>query len=318
MKSGFKPVLSVCDNHSINRKLYRNISGKTDSELMIDPVIDNPYDSTRKIVLSHDSVHVMKCLRNNWFRKSSWKLDDNSNISWNLLQQLFEHEQELPVRKAHPLSSKALKPNNIDKQKVKLAYNVISWPVRNALLYYSETSPDQFPPQDVKSTVCFMDAARNFFDVLNINHVKKGPISSFTSKKVTLLENLWQYFEEINKTGIFTAETYLALQQTINGSLQVIKILLDSDPGNVKVFTAWFQQDPIEEHFGHQRTLSGCSYRVTPLQFTQAERKLSNLSSLATNATTSTSREKKHPLDWNEEPFRNSKKFQVLLSFNIN
>jgi hypothetical protein len=277
-------------------------------------VIDNPYDTTKKIVLSHDSVHVMKCLRNNWFRKSSWKLDDNSNISWKLLQQLFEHEQELPIRKAHPLSSKALKPNNIDKQKVKLAYNVISWPVRNALLYYSARSPNQFPPLDVQSTVCFMDAVRTFFDILNINHVKKGPISSFSSKKISQLEDLQKYFFQVNKTGIFTQETFLALQQTISASLQVIKILLDSDPGKVQVFTAWFQQDPIEEHFGHQRTLSGCSYRVTPLQFVQAERKLNNLSSLATNATSSTSREKKRPLDWNDEPFWNSKKAQVLFA----
>ncbi len=66
-----------------------------------------------------------------------------------------------------------------------------------------------------------------------------------------------------------------------------------------------FQQDPIEEHFGHQRANAGCSYRVTPLQFTQTERKLTNLSSLNTASTSTTSREKKKSLEWNERPFKN-------------
>ena len=150
------------------------------------------------------------------------------------------------------LSSKAVKPNNIEKQKVKLAYTAFSWPVRNALTFYTNSEPDLFPKQDVDQTVTFMDAAREFFDILNINHVKKGPISSEKSEKLTRLEEIQAYFKDIQKSNILTTETFLALQQTISGCLQIIKLLLQSSPGSVKVLTARFQQDPIEEHFGHQ------------------------------------------------------------------
>ena len=252
-KAKFRAKLIVSDNHSINRKAYRNMSGKSDEELMLDPVIINPHDPNEKLVLSHDPVHILKCLRNNWFRKGDWKLPDHSSISWNLLKNLKEIEESMPIRKAHSLSTKALKPNNMEKQKVKLAYNVVSWPIRNALLYYSESSPELFPKTDVETTVTFMDAVRSFFDILNINHVKKGPISSTTSPKIEKLKQLQVYFARINHCGILTKETYLALQQTITASLQVITMLLNSEPAKVQVFTARFQQDPLEEHYGHQR-----------------------------------------------------------------
>lgn len=109
MKAGFQPVLTVSDNHSTNQKLYRQISGKSDQELIQDPTIPNPYDSSKKIVLSHDPVHILKCLRNNWFRKSLWQVDDKKNISWLLLQNLLDHEQDMPIRKAHNLTQKGNK-----------------------------------------------------------------------------------------------------------------------------------------------------------------------------------------------------------------
>jgi hypothetical protein len=88
--------------------------------------------------------------------------------------------------------------------------------------------------------------------------------------------------------------------------------------------TAYFQQDPIEEHFGHQRNHIGCAYRVTPLQFSQTERKLTNLSTLTGSNRCNTKREKKSILDWNELPLATLTKDQIdetvsvsLSNFNI-
>ena len=104
MKSGFQPLLTVSDNHPMNQKLYRILSGKSDEELIEDPVIQNPYDSNKPIVLSHDPVHILKCLRNNWFRKPTWPIEENGSISWKLLQALLDHEQDMVIRKAHNLT----------------------------------------------------------------------------------------------------------------------------------------------------------------------------------------------------------------------
>jgi hypothetical protein len=125
----------------------------------------------------------------------------------------------------------AVKPNNMDKQKVRLAFNVFSWPVRNAIIFYSESHPSLFPPTDVKATIQFMDASRDFFEILNINHVKKGPIKSLNSKKVQNLASIKEYFTSVFNTGILSKETYSALQQTISASIRVIGMLLSSKPG---------------------------------------------------------------------------------------
>ncbi len=108
MKAGFKPIMGVCDNHATNRKMYRNISGKSDDQLMEDPSCPNPFDSNEIIILSHDPVHILKCIRNNWFRKPVWHIKEDQNVSWKLLQNLLEHEQDMPIRKAHNLSQKGI------------------------------------------------------------------------------------------------------------------------------------------------------------------------------------------------------------------
>ena len=190
----------------------------------------------------------------------------------------------------------------MEKQKVKLAINVFSWNVRSALLYYAVKRPDLFLPSDVNATVQFIDASRDFFEILNINHVKKGPIRSKSSWKIIRLKEIGQYFDSVyTKTKILTRETHTALQQTISASILVTQSLLAKKP-DLGVMTSYFQQDPIEERFGHHRRQAGCSYRMTPLQFEQTERKLTNISVMKGSAFANTSREKKSALDWNDEP----------------
>jgi hypothetical protein len=207
------------------------------------------------------------------------------------------------------LTFSAVKPNNMEKQKVKLAYSVVSWPVRNALIFYAETLPTKFPATKVYPTVEFMDAARDFFDILNINHVKKGPIRSMASKKIQRLTEVSAYFESLLSTGILSVETRLALLQTVSASTLVIEKLLTANP-NSFIFTARFQQDPLEEHFGLHRNHVGCAYRVTPQQFQQTERKLTNLSVLKNNQI-HTSRERQSSLEWNDSPLKPLSKFDI-------
>ena len=111
MKAGFNPILSVCDNYSTNQKLYRQISGKNDEELKLDPRMPNPYDASETIILSHDPVHILKCIRNNWFRQPTWAVSDGENISWSLLQTLLDHEKDFAIRKAHNLTQKGINHN---------------------------------------------------------------------------------------------------------------------------------------------------------------------------------------------------------------
>ena len=166
-----------------------------------------------------DAVHIFKCIRNNWFRKREWdvKGEEKGKISWLLLHKLMEHEKKYPVKKAFHLNSQVLKPNNFQKMRVSLAMKAVDWRTRNALLYYGKEAPELFPPHDVAATTKFMDHARCFFDVMNVNHVKKGPITSMECPKMTQLYLVQKYFEET----IFSTGMYSILKRETNSILSL-------------------------------------------------------------------------------------------------
>ncbi|GFY28465.1 transposable element P transposase [Trichonephila clavipes] len=59
---GFKVIGVVSDNNSINRKAMSNFS--VPPKLSI--VYPHPSDSSNSLLFVIDSVHILKCIRNNW------------------------------------------------------------------------------------------------------------------------------------------------------------------------------------------------------------------------------------------------------------
>ena len=78
-----------------------------------------------------DSVHILKCIRNNWLNAKSLDktfsfpdIDDHSLIcysSFNTLDKLYTLERGLTVKKAYMLNYKCLHPHSLERQNVKLA-----------------------------------------------------------------------------------------------------------------------------------------------------------------------------------------------------
>ncbi len=198
-----------------------------------------------------DPTHLLKCIRNNFLRKNCWQMKDRHYIAWGLLDKLMKHEKGLTIKKAHPLTNEVLHPNNFQRMRVSLAVKMFSWLVRNALIYYATKEPLKFPAADVQTTTEFKDHVHRFFQIFNINCVKKGPITSMTCPKVTELFLIRDYFEStIIPSGMLTLETGGALILTINAAFLLVENLLNS--GVRYVLTSRFQQDPLEEYFGAQ------------------------------------------------------------------
>jgi hypothetical protein len=61
-ESGFRVISIITDNNNINRKMFTDMS--PNSKLNI--CVPHPRDQTRPLFLFFDTVHILKCIRNNW------------------------------------------------------------------------------------------------------------------------------------------------------------------------------------------------------------------------------------------------------------
>ena len=61
-KAGFKIVSIISDNNIVTRKMFQLLSG---SDHLV-PYFMNSYKTSNKIFMLFDTVHLLKCLRNNW------------------------------------------------------------------------------------------------------------------------------------------------------------------------------------------------------------------------------------------------------------
>ena len=136
---GFRVICVITDNNAINRKAM---------SLFVDPpklsiTYPHPCDQSRPLFFLFDSVHILKCIRNNWLNlKSSDKCFafphfEFGNIttkpcigfalaSFNSLKQLHNAECNSLVKFAYKLLVKALNPSTFELQNVKLALQIFN------------------------------------------------------------------------------------------------------------------------------------------------------------------------------------------------
>ena len=64
--AGDRIVAIISDNNIINRKMFIELSG---SDSLV-PYIVNPVNQIDRIYLLFDTVHLLKCIRNNWINQA--------------------------------------------------------------------------------------------------------------------------------------------------------------------------------------------------------------------------------------------------------
>jgi hypothetical protein len=67
--AGFSVVVVVSDNNQVNAKAFQTICGSNSFE----EGIDNPHYAGHKIFFLFDTVHILKCMRNNWLNQTDSK-----------------------------------------------------------------------------------------------------------------------------------------------------------------------------------------------------------------------------------------------------
>ena len=119
-KAGFTIVSIISDNNIVNRKMFLLLSG-TDHLV---PYFINPYKTSNKMFMLFDTVHLLKCLRNNWINLKDTAKEfvfpdfSDSNVirkaCFAHLVTMYHMEKKSIVKEAYLLTWKALFPNSLE------------------------------------------------------------------------------------------------------------------------------------------------------------------------------------------------------------
>lgn len=242
----------------------------------------------------------MKCVRNNWFNQKDAcqtltfpDIVDPSVIhtaSVRVLKELYDSEKQSLVKLAPPLSHKALKPSNVDRQSVPLMLRIFNDKVVTALHYVATKSDNDLSV--INGTRNFIEMVLTLWKMLNVKHPFKGrnlrdencnPIRSagdyqrvYFQRAVVCLD-VWEAMCDKSRSGALTRETMSALRHTLLTMTALCKYLLQHLNFDY-VLTGKFQTDCLEYRFAQYRWLAGTTYHVYFREIIESEKKLKLMS----------------------------------------
>lgn len=276
------PVLFLtCDGASANRKFFsiHRLPGFDNINFS-----ENPFDRNRKIFFISDVPHLLKtarnCFSNSFSHKCTRQLWRNGkDISWMHIVKLFEEHCEFNMYNPCPkITRNHIDLNAFSYMKVNLAAQVLSDSVANAL--------EEYYGQHVSETILFIRHMNKFFDILNVRSLVEGrnkrnsdlnPFKSIEDERLDWLTgDFVKYFEDWaenvslrdgefssrQKAGMMLShQTVTGLKISVKSITECVKFILNK--GADFVLTSAFNQDPLEQHFGHYRQKGGSNRNPT-------------------------------------------------------
>lgn len=271
-KCGFIVVIIIADNNKVNQKLFQNLCGK--GNFQVD--LDNGFIT----LCTNDSVHIAKCLRNNWVNQRDFDktfcypcFNDFSRIcfaKFSVLRAIYAKESGALIKTAPRLNYKTVYPSTIERQKVSLALNIWHESTIAAVKKYTDNESDQ--------TAAFLEIIWKWWNIMNIKntvtHVLKRndhqrPFTSILDDRLVFLErfldwlNVWK---PVPKNGGFlTEDTFTALHRQTTVMVRFIKYAL-TELKVPYVLPGKVQTDLLEKRFSKYRNLSGNNYNISVVQ----------------------------------------------------
>lgn len=125
-KLGFNVICVSSDNNSINCKALSFFANPPKLEI----VYSHPANSTAPLFFILDTVHIFKCIRNNWLNQkdqdqticfpSLQKMETMSLASFQSVKKLYEVKANSLVKYGHTLNVKSVNPSNLERQNVRI------------------------------------------------------------------------------------------------------------------------------------------------------------------------------------------------------
>lgn len=210
----------------------------------------------------------------------TWKVLFNSNgkkIQWQHIVNLYEHQKSIGFTLANKLTKQHLQFEK-NKMKVKLAVQVLSQSVANALLTMSELKIPQF--DDVHATVEYLKMFDALYDIMNSRTLAqqfgKAPLQARNeSNWKAVFQKAEVYICDLKTTegkSVLSSTRYAAfLGWLVN--IQTISALYKNIVKNGDlnfILTFKLSQDPLENFFSSIRMSCGSNNNPTSLQFKAA------------------------------------------------
>lgn len=288
LQCNLKVIAATCDGASPNRKffkMHKNFCDDEDKDVVYKT--RNLYCKDRYVYFISDAPHLVKtsrnCVNNSGAgRCTRFMWNDGYYILWNHIYEKFVEDHNCGLQLLPKLTFDHLKLSSFSVMNVRLAAQVLSSSVSNAL--------KDFGPPEALGTAKFCKMMDSFFDIMNIRNTKecitkaKPFLKEFTSEndlRLYWLTNVFlKYFEDWlqsieNRPGNFTAnaknnmflspQTYEGIKITVYSTVELIKYLLSN--GVPYVLTERLCQDPLENYFGRQRACGGRKTNMDVLAF---------------------------------------------------
>lgn len=268
-KAGGHVLGSITDNHKVNQQyccLFVRDS-KTSA------VAKHPLSEGRTWFLLFDTVHLLKCIRNNWITEKTQeiKLEDDAKASFEDIVQLYKEEKD-NILKTTPLTRSSVFPSNLQLQNVKHVLRVFNDKVVAALRL-----------RGCSQTAIFVERVLNWWKTVNVSGKGQDqrlndPHHSVQEKDSTSLDTFVSLFQQAesgqgaSRVKCLTHDTKKALIQTMEGLKAVCSYLLNSAGFNYVVLRE-IQSDRLEGEFGVYRQTTGANSLMTPRDVFSASQK---------------------------------------------
>ena len=279
---GLKVLFITCDGASQNRKFFE-MHRMNDSDEPVNST-PNPYaEDGRQLYFISDVPHLLKTARNcfansNSHKKSRMLWKGGYNILWTHIVDLFTYHIENKLYTKSKLTEAHVRLTPFSCMKVNLAAQVLSRKVAIHL--------ESVYGEEVRETVRFIKHMNKFFDCLNVRNLYEGndtgnhDLDAYTDANDPRLQYLEEtflgYFNEwqssvTSRPGNFSNQERLKMQlsqQTIDGFKITVRSIVACvrhilQQGAPFVLTEVFNQDVLEQHFGHYRHKGGACNNPT-------------------------------------------------------
>ena len=272
---GLKVLFICCDGASPNRRFFEmhDVKNKTCYRTR------NPFDKDRFLYFISDPPHLLKtarnCISNSYSHFNSRRLWNHGDISWMHIVQLYEDYNELSpkgLRLCPKLRRVHIDLTPFSRMNVSLAAQVLSDTVAKALKHCYGNR--------VKATCDLIWNLNKWFDIMNTRAFgesvacRNHNLSVFSFADDPRLEWLDQDFLEYfdnwrhnveERPGVYSESEKAKMQlshQTLKGFSITTKSVIECvrfmlGKGARFVLTAHFNQDPLEQMFGHVRHKGG-------------------------------------------------------------
>lgn len=253
-------------------------------------VYPHPLDKTRPLFYLFDSVHLLKCIRNNWLNSKPDQIinypDFNSGVeksaAFQSIKTLHQLEHDKMLKVGFSLNLKALFPTNMERQNVSLALKVFNPFVVEALRQFGSKIDKS------EDTATFIDIIVKWWKIVNVKTPLKGkrlndkfqePLTAETfisDEKYIFLNQMLVWLDEWKISPFskkLSSQTHTALSHSLHGMIEIVKHCFKKLKMNY-ILLGKFQTDDLENRFGRYRQLAGGQYHISLRQLYESEKRL--------------------------------------------